>query len=44
MLSSIVFSLDCDSKQLVAKCANDDFFEPNILSRSNSSRNGDGNS
>lgn len=44
ILSSIVFSLDCASKQLVARYANDDFSEPNILSRSNSSKNGDGSS
>lgn len=44
MLSSTVLLLDCASKQLVAKCANDDFSEPNMLSRSNNSKNGDGNS
>lgn len=44
ILSSTVFSFDCASKQFVAKWANDVFSEPNILSRSNNSKNGDGNS
>lgn len=44
MLSSIVLSLGCSSKQHLAKLANDDFSEPNILSRSNNSKNGDDNS
>lgn len=44
MLSSTVFSLDSASKQFVANCANNDFSDPNILSRSNNSKNGDGNS